>query len=133
MSGVDRHPALCFGSRRLQMERFRGLMIATINRLDGLDPACLRRFQVKVRFDYWYSFLSGASEPVGALVGYALLQAFFTEAVFGVLFAAVGGIMVFIALDELLPTAREYGTGHLAIYGVVLGMAVMAVSLLLFL
>jgi SpoVK/Ycf46/Vps4 family AAA+-type ATPase len=35
-----------------QMERFRGLMIATTNRLDGLDPACLRRFQVKVRFDY---------------------------------------------------------------------------------
>jgi len=36
----------------VQMERFRGLMIATTNRLDGLDPACLRRFQVKVRFDY---------------------------------------------------------------------------------
>jgi zinc transporter, ZIP family len=82
---------------------------------------------------FWYSFLSGVSEPVGALVGYGLLRAFFTEAVFGVLFAAVGGIMVFIALDELLPTAREYGTGHLAIYGVVAGMAVMATSLLLFL
>ena len=72
-------------------------------------------------------------ELVGALVGYGLLRAFFTEAVFGVLFAAVGGIMVFIALDELLPTAREYGAGHLAICGVVLGMAVMAVSLLLLL
>ena len=82
---------------------------------------------------FWYSFLSGASEPVGALVGYVLLRAFFTDTVFGVLFAAVGGIMVFIALDELLPTAREYGTGHVAIYGVVLGMALMAVSLLLFL
>jgi zinc transporter, ZIP family len=82
---------------------------------------------------FWYSFLSGASEPVGALVGYVLLQAFFTDTVFGVLFSAVGGIMVFIALDELLPTAREYGTGHIAIYGVVLGMALMAVSLVLFL
>jgi ZIP family zinc transporter len=82
---------------------------------------------------FWYSFLSGASEPVGALVGYVLLRAFFTDTVFGVLFAAVGGVMVYIALDELLPTAREYGTGHIAIYGVVLGMALMAVSLLLFL
>lgn len=36
------------------MVRFRGLMIATTNRnrLDGFAPACLRRFQVKVRFDY---------------------------------------------------------------------------------
>jgi ZIP family zinc transporter len=82
---------------------------------------------------FWYSFLSGASEPVGALVGYALLRPFFTDAVFGVLFSSVGGIMIFIALDELLPTAREYSTGHITIYGVVVGMAVMAVSLLLFL
>ena len=81
---------------------------------------------------FWYSFLSGISEPIGALIGYTLLQAFFSEGVFGVVFSAVGGIMVFISLDELLPTAREYDTGHIAIYGVGLGMALMAVSLLLF-
>lgn len=78
------------------------------------------------------SFLSGISEPVGALVGYLLLMPFFSDAVFGVLFAAVAGIMVFISLDELLPTAKEYGEHHLSIAGVVAGMAVMAVSLLLF-
>jgi ZIP family zinc transporter len=82
---------------------------------------------------FWYSFLSGVSEPIGAIVGYTLLRAFFSDTVFGVLFSAVGGIMVFISLDELIPTAREYGTGHVAIYGVVAGMALMAVSLLLFL
>ncbi|MFV0422604.1 zinc transporter ZupT [Oleidesulfovibrio sp.] len=78
------------------------------------------------------SFLSGISEPVGALVGYLLLMPFFSDTVFGVLFAAVAGIMVFISLDELLPTAKEYGEHHLSIAGVVAGMAVMAVSLLLF-
>jgi ZIP family zinc transporter len=82
---------------------------------------------------FWFSFLSGVSEPLGALIGYALLWAFFTPLVFGMVFSAVGGIMVFISLDELFPTAREYGQGHLAIYGLVIGMAVMAVSLLLFL
>jgi len=82
---------------------------------------------------FWYSFLSGLSEPVGALIGYGLLRTFFSPLVFGVMFASVGGVMVFISLDELLPTAREYDTGHIAIYGVVLGMALMAVSLLLFL
>jgi ZIP family zinc transporter len=79
-----------------------------------------------------YSFLSGLSEPVGALIGYFLLSAFFSETVFGVVFSAVGGVMVFISLDELLPTAREYGTGHVSIYGVVAGMGLMAFSLLLF-
>jgi ZIP family zinc transporter len=70
---------------------------------------------------------------VGAVVGYLLLMPFFSPTVFGVLFAGVAGIMVFISLDELLPAAREYGEPHLAIYGLIAGMAVMAVSLLLFL
>lgn len=80
-----------------------------------------------------YSFLSGLAEPVGAVVGYALLMPFFSPTVFGVLFASVAGIMVFISLDELLPAAREFGEPHMAIYGLIAGMAVMAVSLLLFL
>ncbi len=80
-----------------------------------------------------YSFLSGLSEPIGALIGYALLFSFFNDIVFGILFASVAGVMVFISLDELLPTAQEYGEHHLAAYGLVGGMAVMAISLLLFL
>ena len=80
-----------------------------------------------------YSFLSGLSEPVGALVGYTILRPFMNDIIFGVVFAMVAGIMVFISLDELLPSAREYGEHHLSIYGLVSGMIVMAVSLLLFL
>jgi zinc transporter, ZIP family len=79
-----------------------------------------------------YSFLSGVSEPLGALVGFLILLPFLNDFVFGLLFGMVAGIMVFISLDELLPTAQEYGEHHLSIYGLVAGMAVMAVSLLLF-
>lgn len=82
---------------------------------------------------FLWSFLSGLAEPVGALVGFLLLLPFFTPAVFGVLFAGVAGIMVYISLDELLPAAEQYGEHHLCIYGLIGGMAVMAVSLLLFL
>lgn len=80
---------------------------------------------------FWLSFLSGLSEPIGALVGYFLLSQFFNDVTFGILFAAVAGIMVFISIDELLPAAREYGEHHYSIYGLIAGMAVMAVSLLL--
>jgi len=78
-----------------------------------------------------YSFLSGLSEPVGALIGYFVFRSFLSEELFGFLFAGVGGVMVFISLDELFPAAKEYGEGHLAIYGLIAGMMVMAASLVL--
>ena len=78
------------------------------------------------------SFLSGISEPIGAIAGFFLLQTFMTERTFGYIFAAVGGVMVYIALDELLPTAEKYGRHHLVIYGVISGMAIMALSLIIF-
>lgn len=79
------------------------------------------------------SFLSGLAEPVGALIGYLILMPFMNDLVFGVLFAGVAGIMVFISLDELLPAAQKYGEHHLSIYGLIAGMMVMAISLILFL
>ncbi|MFO8087272.1 MAG: zinc transporter ZupT [Bacteroidales bacterium] len=81
---------------------------------------------------FWYSFSSGLAEPLGAIVGYLVLMPFLSPAVFGILFAAVAGIMVFISLDELLPSAEKYGEHHLSIYGLIAGMGVMALSLLLF-
>ncbi len=77
------------------------------------------------------SFLSGLAEPVGALAGYLILLPLMTDALMGMLFCFVAGIMVFISLDELLPAAEKYGEHHLAIYGLIGGMGVMAVSLLL--
>ena len=77
------------------------------------------------------SFLSGLAEPVGACWGYFLVLRYATDTLFGLLFAAVAGIMVFISLDELLPTAEKYGKHHIAIYGLIVGMAVMAISLVI--
>jgi ZIP family zinc transporter len=79
-----------------------------------------------------YSFLSGLSEPLGAIVGYLLLSAFFNNLTFGILFGMVAGIMVFISLDELLPASEKYGEHHLSLYGVIGGMLFMSISLLMF-
>ncbi len=81
---------------------------------------------------FFYSLLSGLSEPLGAIVGFLILMPIMNDVVFGIIFAMVAGIMVFISLDELLPSAREYGEHHLSIYGLILGMIVMAISLLIF-
>ena len=86
---------------------------------------------------FLYSLLSGLAEPVGAGIAYLALR-FFMGAdgvvppqLMGILFGGVAGIMVYISLDELLPTSRAYGKGHDSLLGLVAGMLVMAVSLLL--
>ncbi|MCK5188377.1 MAG: zinc transporter ZupT, partial [Deltaproteobacteria bacterium] len=78
-----------------------------------------------------YSFLSGISEPIGAVLGYVLLFQFLTPTLLGIILAVVGGIMVFICFDELLPIAIKYGDEHLMLSGMVSGMVIMALSLFL--
>jgi ZIP family zinc transporter len=76
--------------------------------------------------------LSALAEPAGALIGYALLAPFLSPTVFAVVFGMIAGAMVFLALDELLPTAKRYAVGHETVYGIVTGMAALAASLILF-
>lgn len=83
-----------------------------------------------------YATISGLTEPIGAAICYAVTALFGVEianggAAFPLILAAVSGIMIYISLDELLPTAEKYGKHHIAIAGVVAGMAVMGISLLI--
>jgi len=87
---------------------------------------------------FFYSALSGLAEPVGAIIAYAAIHFFvggdsgvIPPQIMGILFGGVAGIMVYISLDELLPTSRAYGKGHDSLFGLVAGMLVMALSLLL--
>lgn len=78
------------------------------------------------------SFLSGLAEPVGALLGYAILAPFMSPVVYGIVFGLIGGVMVYLALDELLPAAKRYSKGHETVYGLVTGMSVLGISLVMF-
>jgi len=80
---------------------------------------------------FLYSFLSGLSEPVGAIIGYLILMPFLSPVLLAALLAFIAGIMIYISLDELLPMAHHYGHGHLVIGGIVAGMLIMAISLLM--
>ena len=97
-----------------------GMAIAIPARLSGASKSSAFRL----------ALFSGLAEPAGALVSVLLLDVFSGFVPFGLAFAA--GIMVFISLDELLPSARQYGEHHLSIYGLVAGMVLMAVSLIMF-
>jgi ZIP family zinc transporter len=80
---------------------------------------------------FQYSFLAGLAEPIGAVIGFLLLLPFLSSTVLISLLAFVAGIMVYISIDELLPMAHRYGHSHTVIFGFILGMALMAVSLLI--
>ena len=81
---------------------------------------------------FLYSLLSGIAEPLGALVGYIILIPFMNDVVFGILYALIAGIMVFISFDQLIPTSNEYGKHSLSIIGLITGMVFMGFSLWLF-
>jgi len=79
----------------------------------------------------WYTFIAGIAEPIGALLGYLLLRSCFVGILCGFAFSTVAGIMVYLSLDQMLPTARAHTDPHWAMAGFVMGMLCMAASILL--
>ena len=81
---------------------------------------------------FWFSLLSGLAEPLGALAAWIFLMPLWSPLLDGIIMAAVAGIMVYIAHDELLPTAEKYGKHHVSISGLIAGMILMAVCVYVF-
>jgi ZIP family zinc transporter len=107
--------------------------IAIHNIPEGLAVALPIYYATKNRKKaFLYASASGLTEPVGAVVGYLLLAPLMGNLTLGITFGIVAGIMVYISFDELLPAARRYGNDHTAIWGVIAGMFIMALSLILF-
>lgn len=78
------------------------------------------------------ALLSGLAEPLGAAIGFLILGPFLSPLTLGITFAVIAGAMVFLALDELLPSAQRHAKGHDTAYAMVGGMAMLATSLVLF-
>lgn len=81
---------------------------------------------------FLYSLFVGFCQPLGAIIGYLILSNFFNDLVFGILFSIVAGIMIFVSLDELLPSSQKYEDHHISVYGAIVGMMVMALSMSIF-
>lgn len=107
--------------------------IAVHNIPEGVSIAIPVYYATKSR---WLAFgavsVSALAEPLGAVIGFAVLAPYLSDAVYGWVFGVIAGAMVFLAMDELLPAAKRYSSGHETPYGLVLGMAIMALSLVMF-
>lgn len=107
--------------------------IALHNIPEGIAVAIPIYYATKKRLKaVWNATLSGLAEPLGGLLGYLLLSQLLSDSFMGIILASVAGIMVYISLDELLPTAESYGAHHVAIIGVITGMAFMGFGMILF-
>lgn len=120
------------GTQNLALGASVALAIAIHNIPEGIAVALpIYHATGKKRLAIWYTFLSGISEPIGALIGLFAMHYFLPQAAIGVLFAAVAGIMVYLSFDTLLPLSREYGDGHYSVLGIISGIFFIWVSLLL--
>lgn len=119
-------------TQNLAMGASVALAIAIHNIPEGIAVALpIYHATGKKRLAIWYTFLSGISEPIGALIGLFALHYFLPQAAIGFLFASVAGIMVYLSFDTLLPLSRDYGDGHYSVFGIMSGIFFIWVSLLL--
>lgn len=75
-----------------------------------------------------FAFLSGITEPIGALLVFLLLQPFISSFVLGIVFAIVAGIMIYISIEELIPSSRQYGHARLALFSAFAGICLMPLT-----
>lgn len=80
---------------------------------------------------FLWSFFTGLSEPLGAIMVWLLLFPFINNYIIDIMLAIVAGIMIYISLDELLPVSRSLGKEHISILGIIAGMLVMSISITL--
>lgn len=119
-------------TQNLAMGASVALAIAIHNIPEGIAVALpIYHATGKKRLAIWYTFLSGISEPIGAILGLIALHYFLPQAAIGILFAGVAGIMVYLSFDTLLPLSREYGDGHYSVFGIMSGIFFIWLSLLL--
>jgi ZIP family zinc transporter len=108
------------------------IAIALHNVPEGMSVAIPIYYATGIRKKaFWYSFSSGLAEPIGALLGLFVFRAYWSEGFLGVVNAAVAGVMVFVSLDQLIPNAKKYEKGHYAVYGLLCGVALMAITLVI--
>lgn len=120
-------------TQNIQIGASVALAIALHNIPEGIAVALpIYHATGKKRLAIWYSFLSGISEPIGALIGLFVINLFFPQMAVGFLFAAVAGIMIYISFDTLLPLSKEYGDWHLSMIGIISGILFIWSTLLLF-
>lgn len=105
------------------------IAIALHNIPEGIAIAMPIYYATRSRYNaIKYAFLSGMAEPLGAFMAFLFLKPFINELILGIIFAMVSGIMLYISLDELIPSSRKYGHPRLSLISIFLGISIMPIT-----
>jgi len=108
------------------------IAIAMHNIPEGISIAIPIYYATKNKFKaILYTFVSSISEPFGALLAYLFLSNFVTDNFLGILFAIIAGIMMQIALCELLPTSKKYNYKKLTTMFFIIGIIFMLLKFII--
>lgn len=80
---------------------------------------------------FFYTLLSGLSEPLGAFLAFLFLKPFINDFIMSILFSFIAGIMIHISIYELLPESRSYQKSRLPVFFFIIGFSFMMMSHLL--
>lgn len=75
-----------------------------------------------------YTLISGLAEPLGALLAFLLLRPLINDVILGGIFAVISGIMLYISIEELIPSSRQYGFDNYALLATFTGICIMPLS-----
>jgi len=113
-----------FGSGNVAAGLVVALAIGLQNMPEGLAVALplLREGYTRKR-SLWYGTLTGLVEPVGGLLGVALVSIFQPVLPWALAFAA--GAMLFVVSDEMIPESHRKGFEREATFGLIAGFVIM--------
>lgn len=115
-----------FGTENIGDGLALALGIGIQNMPEGLAVALsLMREKYSVKYAFTVAALTGLVEPVGAALGFGLVNIF--KPVLPVVLASAAGAMLFVICDEIIPETHSKGYEREATYGIIFGFVIMMV------
>ncbi len=100
--------------------------IALHNIPEGISVAIPIYYATKSRIKATlFTFISGFSEVVGAIIAYLFLAPFITDFILGCILSIAAGIMIHISICELIPTSFKYPLSIKVLLFFVFGILIM--------
>lgn len=113
-----------FGTGNVAAGLVVAMAIGLQNMPEGLAVALpLLREGYSRRRSVWYGTLTGLVEPIGGLLGIALVSIFHPILPWALAFAA--GAMLFVVSDEMIPESHRKGFEREATFGLIIGFVIM--------
>ena len=101
------------------------LAITLHNIPEGISISIPIYYSTNSRFKaFIYTFISGISEPLGAVISYLFLSKYINNFILGIIYSIIAGMMLNIGYGELYKEAIQYNKKNAIIYSIIGGFLI---------